>query len=113
MVRDYMRHLNIDIGKAWDIFRLLDEDSSGSLTAKEFIGGCLKLRGPAKTTDIAAVHKDLRELKKSLAKFAGNVHESFVKLGVGKARSSRQSSPSRTSFEPTAKKAGDTTSFDM
>ena len=41
--------------QARGLFNLLDADDSGSISVKEFIQGCLRLRGQAKSIDVATL----------------------------------------------------------
>lgn len=50
---EYFRLVGISRKEAKDLFQLLDLDSSGTLSVKEFVHGCLGLRGPAKSLDLA------------------------------------------------------------
>merc|ERR1719362_485818 len=44
--------LGIDMSQALTIFRLCDNDCSGTVSYEEFIGGCLRLKGTAKSADM-------------------------------------------------------------
>jgi len=50
---EYFRLVGISRKEAKDLFQLLDHDHSGTLSIKEFVHGCLGLRGPAKSIDLA------------------------------------------------------------
>lgn len=50
---EYFRLVGISRKEAKDLFQLLDNDHSGTLSIKEFVHGCLGLRGPAKSIDLA------------------------------------------------------------
>lgn len=52
----YLDAIEIEMGDADQLFEFLDRDDSGSLSIVEFIQGCLRLRGPAKALDLAAMH---------------------------------------------------------
>lgn len=89
-LRVYLAHLNIDIDKAWDIFRLLDTGNDGSVSMEEFVVGCLKLRGPAKTTDIHLVRRELSDLRnivsQSLKKLQSSVDHRGERMSVMDSR---------------------------
>jgi len=51
----YFALLGMHKSDAKDLFRLLDLDGSGSLSIKEFVHGCLSLRGTAKSLDLARI----------------------------------------------------------
>lgn len=50
--------LDIDSSDAYTLFRLLDADGSHEIDADEFVLGCLKLRGPAKSVDLATLRSE-------------------------------------------------------
>eukprot|EP00931_Biecheleriopsis_adriatica_P061340 TRINITY_DN36888_c0_g1_i1.p1 TRINITY_DN36888_c0_g1~~TRINITY_DN36888_c0_g1_i1.p1 ORF type:complete len:582 (-),score=118.82 TRINITY_DN36888_c0_g1_i1:151-1896(-) len=50
---EYCRCLDISSDEARNLFLLLDRDKSGTLSVAEFVEGCLKLHGPARSMDLA------------------------------------------------------------
>eukprot|EP00930_Biecheleria_cincta_P043109 TRINITY_DN29638_c0_g1_i1.p1 TRINITY_DN29638_c0_g1~~TRINITY_DN29638_c0_g1_i1.p1 ORF type:complete len:609 (-),score=107.26 TRINITY_DN29638_c0_g1_i1:78-1811(-) len=64
----YLEHLNISIYSAADMFQLLDQDNSGSVSIEEFVMGCMRMQGPAKTMDILKIGKDLNMLATQVQK---------------------------------------------
>merc|ERR1712039_328640 len=52
---------------AWTLFQLLDADGTYTIDIEEFVMGCTRLRGSAKSIDIAKVIADGRWLKKRVA----------------------------------------------
>lgn len=54
-VDKYFTAMDIDIADARGLFLLLDTDESGEVDSEEFIQGCLRLRGPAKSIDVATL----------------------------------------------------------
>lgn len=50
---EYFKLLGISRSDAKDLFMLLDLDKSGNISLKEFVNGCLQLRGAAKSLDLA------------------------------------------------------------
>jgi len=51
----YFKALQLDITDARSLFLLLDKDREGSISIDEFLNGCTKLRGEAKSLDIAKI----------------------------------------------------------
>lgn len=49
------RALDIDCAEAERLFELLDYDASGVVRLNEFVSGCVRLHGPAKAIDLAAL----------------------------------------------------------
>jgi len=58
----YLSHLHISTSGAWNIFKLLDKDETGSVSLEEFVEGLLSLKGLSKTIDIAALQYDVKKL---------------------------------------------------
>eukprot|EP00929_Paragymnodinium_shiwhaense_P098421 TRINITY_DN5989_c0_g1_i3.p1 TRINITY_DN5989_c0_g1~~TRINITY_DN5989_c0_g1_i3.p1 ORF type:complete len:595 (-),score=152.16 TRINITY_DN5989_c0_g1_i3:76-1860(-) len=52
------KSLNIDTSEARQLFRLLDTQGVGTLDYQEFIDGCLRLRGPAKSLELVKLMKE-------------------------------------------------------
>eukprot|EP00927_Polykrikos_kofoidii_P011180 TRINITY_DN14721_c0_g1_i1.p1 TRINITY_DN14721_c0_g1~~TRINITY_DN14721_c0_g1_i1.p1 ORF type:complete len:666 (+),score=152.44 TRINITY_DN14721_c0_g1_i1:109-2106(+) len=52
------RAINIDASEATLLFRLLDDDGDGALCYEEFINGALRLRGAAKSLELAVFIKE-------------------------------------------------------
>eukprot|EP00928_Gymnodinium_smaydae_P037178 TRINITY_DN25850_c0_g2_i1.p1 TRINITY_DN25850_c0_g2~~TRINITY_DN25850_c0_g2_i1.p1 ORF type:complete len:537 (+),score=90.49 TRINITY_DN25850_c0_g2_i1:254-1864(+) len=73
----YFRHLDLHIDDAWAIFRLLDDDGSGTVPADEFVEGCLKLRGFAKAVDVQNIAHDFRRMQETLSEFMKYADQSF------------------------------------
>lgn len=47
--------INLDVDEAENLFTLLDVDRNGNLSYDEFMTGCLRLRGSAKSIDVATL----------------------------------------------------------
>jgi len=48
----YFDSLGIDVTDVWEIFKILDIDNSGGIGIDEFVNGCLKLRGAARSLEM-------------------------------------------------------------
>lgn len=59
----YLSHLNISVFSAFDLFCLLDTNDSGSVSVEEFVGGCMRLKGQAKTIDVMKLNKEISDVK--------------------------------------------------
>jgi len=51
-VQRYFRALDLDVSQAHVLFDLLDTDGSGSVSVAEFVDGCVRLRGQARSIDM-------------------------------------------------------------
>eukprot|EP00443_Scrippsiella_acuminata_P051102 CAMPEP_0115565538 /NCGR_PEP_ID=MMETSP0271-20121206/103120_1 /TAXON_ID=71861 /ORGANISM="Scrippsiella trochoidea, Strain CCMP3099" /LENGTH=526 /DNA_ID=CAMNT_0002999817 /DNA_START=36 /DNA_END=1617 /DNA_ORIENTATION=+ len=58
---EYIKAIGIGIQEAEHLYDLLDRDSSGTVSIAEFVRGCLRLRGPAKSMDLAEMEYKMRE----------------------------------------------------
>eukprot|EP00930_Biecheleria_cincta_P086104 TRINITY_DN7546_c0_g1_i1.p1 TRINITY_DN7546_c0_g1~~TRINITY_DN7546_c0_g1_i1.p1 ORF type:complete len:568 (+),score=87.95 TRINITY_DN7546_c0_g1_i1:49-1752(+) len=76
----YFSALELNINKAWDIFKLLDEDRRGIVSVEAFVHGCLRLRGTATHIDIALLAHDLQMLSRTLVEFMQFVDQSFQRI---------------------------------
>eukprot|EP00929_Paragymnodinium_shiwhaense_P034650 TRINITY_DN1881_c0_g2_i4.p1 TRINITY_DN1881_c0_g2~~TRINITY_DN1881_c0_g2_i4.p1 ORF type:complete len:723 (+),score=152.18 TRINITY_DN1881_c0_g2_i4:94-2262(+) len=59
-VREYFAMLELDTSDAWTLFRLLDVDHSGCIDVEEFVDGCLRLKGTARSIDLARLSMELK-----------------------------------------------------
>jgi len=65
-VRAHLASLGLEVDKAQGLFRLLDMDDSGSIGLEEFVIGCMRLKGGAKSIDLVTL---MYENKRLLAQF--------------------------------------------
>eukprot|EP00746_Dinoflagellata_sp_MGD_P026909 gnl/MRDRNA2_/MRDRNA2_163420_c0_seq1.p1 gnl/MRDRNA2_/MRDRNA2_163420_c0~~gnl/MRDRNA2_/MRDRNA2_163420_c0_seq1.p1 ORF type:complete len:489 (+),score=99.30 gnl/MRDRNA2_/MRDRNA2_163420_c0_seq1:58-1467(+) len=65
-VQAYFSSLELDASEARGLFKLLDIDGNGTVNRNEFIMGCMRLKGHAKSVDVATL---MYENKKMLAKW--------------------------------------------
>jgi len=77
-VKAYFQTLDLDIRKAHTLFKLLDRNDNGEVGIEEFLDGCLRLRGQAKSLDMNLVIYQLETLveeisRKKLIPGRGNV----------------------------------------
>merc|ERR1712187_234832 len=55
--------LDLDVAQVKQLFRLIDLDKSGSIDRKEFVFGCMNLKGHAKNLDIAILQYETRWIR--------------------------------------------------
>eukprot|EP00931_Biecheleriopsis_adriatica_P032331 TRINITY_DN18877_c0_g1_i1.p1 TRINITY_DN18877_c0_g1~~TRINITY_DN18877_c0_g1_i1.p1 ORF type:complete len:335 (+),score=39.02 TRINITY_DN18877_c0_g1_i1:68-1006(+) len=65
-VRAFFQTLDLEPADAWSLFRLIDKDTNGGIDVAEFLEGCLKLRGHAKSVDIAELLLEVHTLQKQI-----------------------------------------------
>eukprot|EP00927_Polykrikos_kofoidii_P029814 TRINITY_DN2570_c0_g2_i1.p1 TRINITY_DN2570_c0_g2~~TRINITY_DN2570_c0_g2_i1.p1 ORF type:complete len:632 (-),score=117.38 TRINITY_DN2570_c0_g2_i1:198-2093(-) len=55
---ELFKAINIDVSEAMSLFRLLDSQGAGVLDYGEFMSGCLRLRGPAKSLELSLLMRE-------------------------------------------------------
>jgi len=65
----YFSRLGVDINEVEKLFHLLDEDGSGHIDSDEFMFGCLRLKGEAKSLDLAVLQKEFDSLKQEITNY--------------------------------------------
>merc|ERR1719254_370402 len=75
-VNSYMKALKINTEDANQLFRLLDTDDSGEIYIDEFVEGCMKLKGEAKSMDLHVMMCENRRMLDRLYEFMD--HEQLV-----------------------------------
>lgn len=59
-VSAYFNRLGVDTDELEKLFVLMDRDFSGTISLEEFMFGCLRLKGHAKSLDLELMHQDLK-----------------------------------------------------
>jgi len=120
-VRAYLSAMGLELHEAQGIFRLLDINEDGYVSIEEFIYGCMRLLGNAKTIDVASliyenkrvmleVHRvrkssdlqiqSLGELKANMAALLHKLGGPPVRgLGLAEANASAQGYPAEVAAE--------------
>jgi len=62
------------------IFTLLDYDDSGELSIDEFISGCLRMKGAAKSKDLLVAQVAVDQMKRSFDAFSEEMHTCHEKI---------------------------------
>lgn len=65
-VQAYFALLELNTSDAWSLFQLLDTDDTNCVDAEEFVDGCLRLKGGARSIDLALMRKEHRLHTKKL-----------------------------------------------
>lgn len=64
----------IENADAWTFFKLLDADGGGSVDIEEFVHGCIRLKGPAKSIQIAQLMYHHKWIMNQLVELQQNVN---------------------------------------
>eukprot|EP00746_Dinoflagellata_sp_MGD_P067347 gnl/MRDRNA2_/MRDRNA2_27797_c0_seq2.p1 gnl/MRDRNA2_/MRDRNA2_27797_c0~~gnl/MRDRNA2_/MRDRNA2_27797_c0_seq2.p1 ORF type:complete len:614 (+),score=110.13 gnl/MRDRNA2_/MRDRNA2_27797_c0_seq2:82-1923(+) len=70
-VKAYFKTIGLHVAEAHALFRLLDLDDSNTVSISEFIMGCARLKGEAKSIDLATL---MYENKRMMVKWAKFMH---------------------------------------
>eukprot|EP00747_Dinoflagellata_sp_TGD_P035795 gnl/TRDRNA2_/TRDRNA2_138084_c1_seq1.p1 gnl/TRDRNA2_/TRDRNA2_138084_c1~~gnl/TRDRNA2_/TRDRNA2_138084_c1_seq1.p1 ORF type:complete len:135 (-),score=25.91 gnl/TRDRNA2_/TRDRNA2_138084_c1_seq1:337-741(-) len=79
-VSDYFAALEIDPLDALTLFKLLDYDGGGVIEASEFVDGCMRLKGQARSIDMALALYESRWIRERLTNFIDYVKLEFEAL---------------------------------
>jgi len=66
-VKSYFQVLGMDPDDIERLFRLIDQDASGEVEVQEFLDGCLRLKGEARSIDLHTVMYDCKACLKELS----------------------------------------------
>eukprot|EP00434_Breviolum_minutum_P029441 symbB.v1.2.026033.t1/scaffold2572.1/size76036/3 len=50
-IKSFFQSLDVETSDAWTLFKLMDTSGNGDLDASEFVEGCMRLKGPARSID--------------------------------------------------------------
>ena len=64
-----LKMIDFPVDDPGQIFALLDYDESGELTTEEFITGCIRMKGPAKSKDLLVAQVGVDSMRKQYALF--------------------------------------------
>jgi len=81
-VAAYFSSLGVDVTQAGKLFLLLDRDGSGFIDRQEFLHGCLRLRGDAKSVDLAVLQSDVDLLVRDMEEMSELLRVSSEKIDV-------------------------------
>mmetsp|Transcript_33829 Transcript_33829/g.60197 ORF Transcript_33829/g.60197 Transcript_33829/m.60197 type:complete len:299 (+) Transcript_33829:1-897(+) len=70
----YFSTLGLGRPDASTLFKLFDSDDSGELDIDEFVTGCLRMKGEAKSIEIAELRKETNKISRRLTRFMNFTH---------------------------------------
>merc|ERR1712032_234998 len=77
-VKMLFEQMEMDVAMAQGVFHLLDWDESGEISLREFLGGCLKLCGPARSLDVVLLMRESQHMCSRLDRLMGMIANSVV-----------------------------------
>jgi len=92
-VRAHLRSLGLEFEEARALFQLLDIDKSGDIAIDEFVFGLLRLKGGAKSVDLATLMYENKRIAAEINKLACFCKAKFELLQVEVAYVERQLEP--------------------
>lgn len=81
-VKAYFQALDLDVAQARVLFDMLDNDESGEVSFDEFLEGCIRLKGHARSIDVNMLMLQNEWVIAKLAEFIGVAEENFDRIGV-------------------------------
>merc|ERR1711972_382055 len=88
-VKAYFQALDLDVSQAHCLFTLLDEDGSDEVSVKEFLDGCLRLRGEARNIDLNMLVMLCQVSFKRLTELLVKNESRWQRVNLGESLSSR------------------------
>jgi len=79
-MRGFLQSLDIEFSDAWTFFKLLDVDAGGRVSAQDFVDGCMRIRGNAKSVHIAQMLYETKWLMDCVWELTRFVEDAFEKL---------------------------------
>jgi hypothetical protein len=79
-VRAHLASVGLAVHEALGLFKLLDVDHSGQIAIEEFVVGCMRLKGGAKSIDLATLMYENKRMVERFASFDGFTRENFALL---------------------------------
>eukprot|EP00929_Paragymnodinium_shiwhaense_P047620 TRINITY_DN24145_c0_g2_i3.p1 TRINITY_DN24145_c0_g2~~TRINITY_DN24145_c0_g2_i3.p1 ORF type:complete len:273 (+),score=47.74 TRINITY_DN24145_c0_g2_i3:215-1033(+) len=86
--------LDIDISDVWTLFKLLDDKESRVIDIEEFVGGCCRLKGEARSIDVALMSYEHKLFRRRVFKFMTAMEAKVDKL----CNAQKNSNAFRSSF---------------
>eukprot|EP00450_Noctiluca_scintillans_P014600 CAMPEP_0194523428 /NCGR_PEP_ID=MMETSP0253-20130528/58313_1 /TAXON_ID=2966 /ORGANISM="Noctiluca scintillans" /LENGTH=622 /DNA_ID=CAMNT_0039367967 /DNA_START=69 /DNA_END=1937 /DNA_ORIENTATION=+ len=76
----YLKLVDLSDTKAEDLFMLLDADESGSISVEEFVQGCIRLRGPARSVELSILMHNFRVFTVRMEKQTADVERTLSQV---------------------------------
>lgn len=68
-VKGFFSSIDLSVGDAWELFKLLDTDETHMINIEDFVAGCLQLRGHARSVDIALLRYEVKWMMEGFRRF--------------------------------------------
>jgi len=74
-IRAFFEAVELDPADAWTLFKLLDSTGSNTISSDDFVMGCMRLKGVAKSIDLATLSYEGKVLRNNLAGWMNHMEE--------------------------------------
>jgi len=99
-VQAYFQSFELDVSQARTLFKLLDLDESNDVGIDEFVEGCMRMKGPARSIDVNMLLYESEKMIDRQVEFMGFVEEQFAAL-----EPSRSSMPDQPPPRPNSRQS--------
>merc|ERR1719343_1553159 len=82
-IKAYFQTLDLDVSQAHLVFELLDIDNSNEVTVDEFLEGCMRLKGHARSVDLNLLMLQQKKFISRMEKFARRSNKSIQGIMEG------------------------------
>eukprot|EP00747_Dinoflagellata_sp_TGD_P006620 gnl/TRDRNA2_/TRDRNA2_116284_c3_seq1.p1 gnl/TRDRNA2_/TRDRNA2_116284_c3~~gnl/TRDRNA2_/TRDRNA2_116284_c3_seq1.p1 ORF type:complete len:376 (+),score=66.78 gnl/TRDRNA2_/TRDRNA2_116284_c3_seq1:130-1128(+) len=79
-VQAYLRTLDLDVTEARNLFDLIDIHGTTEVSIDDFVSGCMRLKGAAKSIDVCTILFESRKSMKALREFSQLAESHFRRL---------------------------------
>merc|ERR1719223_2064720 len=79
-VQAYFQSFQLDVTQAKTLFRLLDSDGSNDVNIEEFVEGCMRMRGQARSIDVHQLLYESQEVMRRQAEFMRNIEAQLMEM---------------------------------
>eukprot|EP00747_Dinoflagellata_sp_TGD_P085270 gnl/TRDRNA2_/TRDRNA2_162826_c0_seq1.p1 gnl/TRDRNA2_/TRDRNA2_162826_c0~~gnl/TRDRNA2_/TRDRNA2_162826_c0_seq1.p1 ORF type:complete len:228 (+),score=43.61 gnl/TRDRNA2_/TRDRNA2_162826_c0_seq1:97-780(+) len=92
-IQAYFATLELETSDAWTLFKLLDSHKIHSIDLEEFVVGCLRLRGTAKSIDVATMMHNQKLIARQLSDITHWMEDRFSRIDHHIVKGVQQVSP--------------------
>eukprot|EP00927_Polykrikos_kofoidii_P081890 TRINITY_DN7986_c0_g1_i1.p1 TRINITY_DN7986_c0_g1~~TRINITY_DN7986_c0_g1_i1.p1 ORF type:complete len:787 (-),score=140.13 TRINITY_DN7986_c0_g1_i1:187-2547(-) len=96
-VKAYFQSLGLHVNEAWSLFKLIDKDREHAINIEDFVEGCLRMRGNAKSLEVNEMMYQNRWMMDKMADVLDVIEEFLVPLFRSDSEQS-DGSPSSPAF---------------
>eukprot|EP00927_Polykrikos_kofoidii_P081891 TRINITY_DN7986_c0_g1_i3.p1 TRINITY_DN7986_c0_g1~~TRINITY_DN7986_c0_g1_i3.p1 ORF type:complete len:759 (-),score=123.21 TRINITY_DN7986_c0_g1_i3:170-2374(-) len=97
-VKAYFQSLGLHVNEAWSLFKLIDKDREHAINIEDFVEGCLRMRGNAKSLEVNEMMYQNRWMMDKMVDVLDVIEEFLVPLFKSGSEQVSPSSPSLGRF---------------